>query len=547
MKKTAISKLQFSEKDTIEILFEPNENDSLEDLIENFHNDMESFANKKLCFLEIYKRNNELAHEQIINLSRHFDFAGGKNTKEFMYFLLDNIDLDIYSKIELTLVLYNIEQNNVIKYFIQILETFGQMKTDIRPSIIIYIDILRYLVINKEIIISKAMVQLIQKRIDWLLGINQINEHDANLDPNFIFNTIISFQKDKERKIVDMYLDYFYIKYFLTTTFNNHKIYCSQYILQKITPINLDNFILDLNLNNLSQIIEKSILDIAENNKLSYNIRADSADLLLRLGSKNYKNEAKKVITELGKINSEDNKLILGSDRVNSANIYLNNQNIHNDGINESTDKFLLSIGSNVLFEKFENIVKELIIYIKEFPKLLQHIDKINSSLLRIKIDQLTYAGSQTLSSIFIRIYQMLIKHNEKDMLLNRLIEELIDMHDTCSSGHVIRLVNVFSGVDNFNMNIGFKTQIQANVLARIESAIKKIKNDKERELIYDQLIEESEMQIRPEFLKFFTENIGSIHDELYKEFVTNGHIKENEFYEYYRGALSFFDTGVNV
>ena len=47
------------------------------------------------------------------------------------------------------------------------------------------------------------------------------------------------------------------------------------------------------------------------------------------------------------------------------------------------------------------------------------------------------------------------------------MIEELIDMADTCSSGHISRIINVLSGFDingmTIGINIGWKKQIQSN------------------------------------------------------------------------------------
>jgi hypothetical protein len=59
----------------------------------------------------------------------------------------------------------------------------------------------------------------------------------------------------------------------------------------------------------------------------------------------------------------------------------------------------------------------------------------------------------------------------------NRLLEELIEMSGTCSSGFASRLVNVISGFGDFNITISWKDQIIANFSGRLNARINNIHN----------------------------------------------------------------------
>jgi hypothetical protein len=213
----------------------------------------------------------------------------------------------------------------------------------------------------------------------------------------------------------------------------------------------------------------------------------------------------------------------------------------------------------------FDDVVKDLVRYV-EAGKYRESLDKMNVSLLRLRIDQIVYTGSQSLATIFVRIYQRTQKHAFKDMLLERLVEELIDMADTCSSGHANRLVNVFSGVDGFIMDIGWRSQIESNISGRLtakarvaidktarEKAEKKaitytaeelkVIDEKFRDAVLEQMTSDK-VEERLEFHAFFRDCIGGIREEMKREFVP-AHVTEDEFELMFRQGLNFYETGV--
>jgi hypothetical protein len=505
MKRTDISSL-LSERVSV-VLELPKNYKSLENLevINHFTNGLYSVGNRKLLFEEIKNRDIDLAREQITNLCRLYEFSGSKDTKSFIIFLLDHAPLDIYMKIECVNTLQQNNDQETTEYYFKILKEFREMGNN-RPSITLFVDILRWTCKNQ-------LNNNLETNIKWLFN-------ETNLTSEYIFKTIITIQKDTERKAHKSVLHFLFTTFFNWTKESRYKILSSQYLLSN--KINIDD-------------TENALLKICNDEKEEYNVRADSADTLLKIGTDKSVKLAKEIIQNLGKVQKSINT------------IYTNLQNAHDEDIEESVRNFLLDIAgvkedTNLNFDK---ITEELNKYCKE--NSIKNIDELNSSMLRIKLDQLLYPGSQTLIGIFNKIYSIIIKHANKDLLIQRLVEELIDMSSTCSSGHCNRLVNTFSGIDGFNINIGFSKQIQSNIAARLNKAIREIENKEFQEKVLEEMIATDENDERKNFLQFFKTIITNIYQELYKEFVDAKYLEADVFENYFRGGISHFETGKNI
>ena len=505
MKRTDISSL-LSER-VSNVLELPKEYKSLEnlELVNHFIDGLYSVGNRKLLFEEIKKRDIDLAREQITNLCRLYEFSGSKETKSFIIFLLDYAPLDIYMKIECVNTLQQNNDQETTEYYFKILKEFREMGKS-RPSVTLFVDILRW---NCKLSLNNNL----EINIKWLFN-------ETNLSSEYLYKTITTIQKDTERKAHKTVLNYLFTTFFEWTKESRYKILCSQYLLTNKIK---------------TEQVESSLLNICNDEKEEYNVKADSADTLLKLGTDKTIKSAKKIIKELGK-----NQKSLNT-------VYNNLQNAHDEDIEESVKNFLLDIAGvkenpNLNYDK---ICEDLNKYCKD--NSIQKIDDVNSSLLRIKLDQIIYPGSQTLIGIFNKIYSIIIKHQSKELLLQRLIEELIDMTATCSSGHCNRLVNTFSGVDGFNLNIGFSKQIQSNIAARINKAINELENKEFQEKVLEEMIATDENDDRKNFLQFLKTIITNIHQELYKEFVDAKYIDADTFENYFRGGISHFETGKNI
>ena len=425
------------------------------------------------------------------------------------------------------------KHDQYVQYFYNLLKKFMNLPDDKRPSISLFIDILKYLTSEYS---EKTFNERFPPCVAYFLsytnsasgGMSNTTSASGGLPDEYIYKSILGMQKDEIRKSHKSYIDYFYTQFFKVIKDPKYTILTGQYILNNIDqPL-------------IIQEVEQRLLDIAQNEAMEYNIRADSADTLLKAGKGKLRYRCIEIINELGK----------SLDKVQT--LYTNRQNAHDANIEESVKTFLLSLGGiktgkitdsgNERFLKYDDIVQLLLDKCRNSINYSKGISQVQGSLVRIKIDQLIYPGSQTLSTIFLKIYELITSHEYKDLLLDRLIEELIDMDSTCSSGHCNRLVNVFSGIDGFSINIGFSKQIYANILARIQALIKEEKD----EVYIGRLLDEmsiKETENRPAFNKFYNTHIMDIYNEMFKEFVP-AYLSSDDFELYFREGISHFEIG---
>ena len=323
------------------------------------------------------------------------------------------------------------------------------------------------------------------------------------------------------------------------SVYTRFRILASQYLFQHLAPADQPE-------------IELTVQSFALDTHLDYDLRADAADTLLRLApSSTSKEIGKSVIMMLGRI--------VGG----KSTVFTNRQNVHDQVISESVSSFLQYLSSVPLppLPPMETVQREIETYYQEHKELanqkpntdtskptLTNMDRIRSSLFRISVDQTTYIGS-SLHTLFLRIWVLLSLSTHKDLLKQRMIEELIDMADTCSSGHISRLVNIFSGIHvigntEFHLSVGYKNQIEANLVARLNKKIKEIPEETSRDTLLTEFCSSSCISEKPALKLFFRTHLNVIRDELYKEFVTAGYLPEDQFELYMREAISFFEQG---
>ena len=261
--------------------------------------------------------------------------------------------------------------------------------------------------------------------------------------------------------------------------------------------------------------VETIILSFAQDQELDYDRRADAADLLLRLGSPSMKLCGRDIIIELGRIEGH------------VRTIFDNAQNVHTEEVEESVVQsleFLSTLSSKldtnsidfdyvnnliekILKEKIEkcktnNIIsqekcsfcdsflteskiilcdtakQDKIFCRKECGCEFFSAEKIRFAMNRIYMDRALYSKyNNTLCNILIKVYTYIHNQEEdlKQEMIKRLIEELEEMSQTCSTGYVTRLINSISGFGEFNIRISFEDQITSNFTGRLNSKIRAI------------------------------------------------------------------------
>jgi hypothetical protein len=482
---------------------------------------------------KLYNLNTDSAKEIVIRIIGFFSLTFTYNLQELLISVVNNSNIDLYLKLECSKVLY--ENDKFIGYtsFIKLLNIIETSQPDF--PIPLKVQIYSYLFessIHYDMVTKSFKENII---------------YNSTIEDSYRYEILMSLQKNECLKIylISAYLDTIQN----TKIMSKYRILSSQYILSS-----KDSSVLN------KEVAQSLCEDLAKDKFLDYGLRAEAADILLRLSiNKSGKELGKEIITLLGQ-NKE------------SYTIYNNKQNVHVEEIDASIKDFLLFLSSiETKLNSDGNIpkFKDIQIEIENIAKSLEFIDKIfieysedelkevyetenerksavinkkiKSSLYRIFIDNSLYSGNQTLSGITIKIWQLIQSHENKDLLEWRLCEELIESFDTCTSGHLSRLINTFSSFE-FNLNIGWKNQIESNVFGRLNKKIKDIEDETVRDSILDQMSWTTRLEERYDFNNFFRLNLNSIRDELYSEFVGEKYISHDEFEEYFRSAIMKFE-----
>jgi hypothetical protein len=298
--------------------------------------------------------------------------------------------------------------------------------------------------------------------------------------------------------------------------------------------------------------IQEIFEDIMNNEEEDDNIRADVADVLSNYGDLAYKEIAKEIIKELGF-------------KEGGYTVYDNAQNVHDDKIRDCIIKFIENElvrdkipttkyetkkedGTTTIFERIQTIIditEAMTKLVTDYIVVLEpsKSKKLIDALDRIALDSSTFTGKRmTAREILQRVWNR-IQRKEPDIknsMTQRLIEELIDMEGTCSSGHMERIVNILSTYD-FEINIGFENQIIANIKGRFEARIKELDDDLQADILMAMSSEGDEKQI---FINFAKKVKDELYKEMFEEFVNEGHIGREEFDTYFKKGYQLF-TGI--
>lgn len=387
--------------------------------------------------------------------------------------------------------------------------------------------------------------------------------NDTKLYCDYRYKTILFLEsveiKEKEFFIKESAFEFFVYEKNLTV----YRILAGQLIIQKYKPTIKEQ-----------ETIEIGLLSFAGDEKLDYNIRADSADVILKLGCDENKKKARNIIMELGRQGMR-----------NSKNIFENKQNVHITDIEESVleaIEFLSNIETKKITNNqdsqninFDYVRKQIMDMVKEtkqgkkdskeYKDYKTKKDYIVISLNRIFLDRALYTKfNHTLSSVLLKVWSYISCHKFEEAMKGRLLEELVEMSGTCSSGFASRLVNVISGFGDFNLRISWKDQIISNFTGRLNVKARNITAETQiaencklyeiKEQIIDNLslfqekvLEEmivnvNDFSMRMNFLTFLRANVMSIRNELYDEF--KSYISDTDFELYFRQAVSSYEIG---
>lgn len=356
--------------------------------------------------------------------------------------------------------------------------------------------------------------------------------------------------------------------------------------------------------NNLSYTHLDMLYNIIDERKLQSNAKADIADFFLGLKEnfseytlpENIEEYIAKGKEILDKLSYEEG---------GAKTFYNNTQNIHKIEVDSSINPFikmLLSINLEIptnedeLDAFIDNVVDE----IKDYSANIHSSDeqiRIIGAINRFILDNTLYSKySLSLLTLLVRSYYYIQTHQHKDELMKRLCEELCDMADTCTTGHIGRLVNIFSGYE-VTLSMPVEEEIKSCVYARLTNIIGD-KPEEIRDLIFEsigtseEIKERDKMQIDmsaslvgtknayldengkviefvltendiikeqimhktedPEvlFYKLLGKDISAVLDDLrieYKCLIEDGKLSEQDLDLYFRKSINLFQVGEGI
>jgi len=219
----------------------------------------------------------------------------------------------------------------------------------------------------------------------------------------------------------------------------------------------------------------KKSQELFEDENISLFAKMEIADIMLLNGYTDVGNRMLDIIRERENIilTQRRYEIIppLGADLLlisghNVTTIYQDTQNVHNNDINNS----ILNVSVNLLqISKPENydiesIVKELSKYEADTKKL----ETIKDTLCKLYINTSRFTlkeNSFSLHDVFASLWTYILSHKHREELILRLIEELLEMSEYCSTGYLSRLINVIQGFtddESLQVKILEKTRIKA-------------------------------------------------------------------------------------
>jgi hypothetical protein len=251
-----------------------------------------------------------------------------------------------------------------------------------------------------------------------------------------------------------------------------------------------------------------NLFHIAINNEIEINLKLEACDILYLKGSETIKTKVQDILKNI----------------LPSMAYTQNPENAHLDSINTSIDKTLNSIiqqnkGKLLPLNLFETLIG---IYkpSKEFEKIKGSLSRIfNYNFLKFSRYELTL--KEIIENIWLIMEEC--KPELKQQLVMRLEQELVDMYNTCSQGYVSRLINIFSGYNVNNMDLGITISYEDEIFAifsnKINTIVSKAPLDIKEKLLEEIMVPSNDYENRLNLIRYLRPHLPQIWNEIFEIF----------------------------
>jgi hypothetical protein len=309
--------------------------------------------------------------------------------------------------------------------------------------------------------------------------------NDTNLEPEFRYKLLQSLCNEstlfEDTKPVDSRLRSSFSEIALHVSWKDYRYYI--YIIQFI-----------IKTNNLSSNHLDILLNLIKERELDNNGIADISDFLLGIKENN---EGYNLPDNIDDYKKKGQELLdkISFDGKGARSIYNNSQNIHKINVEESINPFIeklvnLNIDIPTNEDEYDDFVESLVDRLRDHAENILQFKtddqiRVINSVNRFILDNTIYSKySVSLLNLLIRSEYYIQTHPQKEELMLRLCQELCDMADTCTTGHIYRLVNVFSGYE-VAMSIPIEEEVKSCVYARLRKIIDN-KTEEEQDQIFN-------------------------------------------------------------
>jgi len=299
------------------------------------------------------------------------------------------------------------------------------------------------------------------------------------------------------------------------------------------------------------------LLKVGKDVTLEEDVRADALDFI-RTRALAQKNKADleistKLLMDLGSEASASGNITIAK---KVKTIYENSQNVHDDLVSDAVMTFINDMDENKDTYSFSQVESDIAALYQTWGSSNEDIKKARSAIYRCSIDHSTFGqGSFTVKKIFCYIWtlvqdfrdQKVVKTSDAaagekplkgrviaDLLERRFVDALIEMGDTCTTGHVARLAQVMQGY-GVDVKISFKQQIKANVSGRIGAMVRDETDEVMVEALTLGVLEDADKEIKDKYEKWMKTKLEKLKIVLWKEF--SAHVKKADFEEVFAEA----------
>ncbi len=489
-----------------------------------------SFTNedKDKILNELNNRDSLLLNELFYNIMSSYIEEQTTYLTRTIYYLIDNNFIDFPKRIQLLELLVTYDKKSAEKVYNTMINLLYNISTynneeqrKLNVSTTLLFDTIRKL-LHKEYVNNQINNQTEISKL-FFETFNNIFKNKF-LNEDFKYKLFDSIKKDFN---ITSSIKHILCLLIIMFPFENYvyNLFLCQYLLSE---------------NKLENIHIQHLYNIAKNSSNELCI-ANISDFLLDEKMKEYNHLGIELLST-----------IKWDSKIKNKNIYNNKQNIHSINIDKSVKPFLEKlinmdfgehIPSNMDEDKTHELIETILTKCKtvvEENNLDIDIDKIQRTIQRFILDNTVYTDKlvSLLQLLFRCYFYIIVTNNEDKELLKRFVEELHEMADTCTTGHLVRLVNIFSGFDGA-ITIDIEDELKGCIFQRLTNIINS-KTEDEQDKIYEDTRSE-------DFMKILSKDLVGLFNELEKEYVDSKLMSGTTLQETFRRYIGMFQIGEKV